>query len=311
MKMNFYQCQYNLSLWIIGYTVIILSGYCILNHLKSIEQQYWNFNETNEKETDANDDHNMPFIFIGGHKNSGTGLMGIILDAHSMIRCAHQPVVTMDLLRYRSNRENSMVRLLESGITVSVLNDATAAFIATVIKEMGPNAQRLCHKDPESFYYLEDLNNLFPKAKFIHMVRDGRVTVASKIANIVDTNNTLDNITEAILLWDEKTAQILEECEYIGNERCITIRYECLVLNPRKTIQKILHFLDLPWEERLLRYNETHKLIHNNSLDVWLKTTSDPLMEHILFMNQISEQLRKLNYYSEEIPPNYNIICND
>ncbi|VDP07382.1 unnamed protein product [Schistosoma curassoni] len=108
--------------------------------------------------------------------------MGNILDTHSMVRCRPKPIITKFLLRYRKNRLHSMERLVESGITAAVLNNAVAAFIATIIKEMGPRTPRLCHNDLESFDYLEDLNILFPKGKFIHIVQDGRATIASEIA---------------------------------------------------------------------------------------------------------------------------------
>ncbi|CAH8508982.1 unnamed protein product [Schistosoma rodhaini] len=157
-----------------------------------------------------------------------------------MISCRPKLIITKFLLRYRRNRLRSMDRLVESGITANVLNDAAAAFITTLIKEMGPRAPRLCHRDTESFDYLEDLNILFPKGKFIHIVRDGRATVASKIARYINSNYTSENITDAILTWDEDTTQILEDCEYIGSEKCLTLRYECLVLNPLREIQKVL-----------------------------------------------------------------------
>uniref|UniRef100_A0A3Q0KP89 Protein-tyrosine sulfotransferase n=1 Tax=Schistosoma mansoni TaxID=6183 RepID=A0A3Q0KP89_SCHMA len=208
-----------------------------------------------------------------------------------------------------------MDRLVESGITATVLNDAAASFIATLIKEMGPRAPRLCHRDTESFDYLEDLNILFPKGKFIHIVRDGRATVASKIARNINSNYTSENITDAILIWDEDTTQILEDCEYIGSEKCLTLRYECLVLNPLREIQKVLQFLSLPWDEKLLKYgtdfSRIDQLIHRNSLDAWSKEDSLLSEEYIKFMNENSLALKQLGYLTDEIPPNYATICNN
>ncbi|XP_018649781.1 putative kunitz-type protease inhibitor [Schistosoma mansoni] len=110
-----------------------------------------------------------------------TGLMRILLDIHPSVRCGPEPVVTREILRYRRHLETMSDQLSQSGITDNVLDDASAAFIATVIQEMGPQAPRLCHKDPSSFIYLEELADLFPKAKFIHMIRDGRAAIASTI----------------------------------------------------------------------------------------------------------------------------------
>ncbi|CAH8508968.1 unnamed protein product [Schistosoma rodhaini] len=219
-----------------------------------------------------------------------------------MISCRPKLIITKFLLRYRRNRLRSMDRLVESGITANVLNDAAAAFITTLIKEMGPRAPRLCHRDTESFDYLEDLNILFPKGKFIHIVRDGRATVASKIARYINSNYTSENITDAILTWDEDTTQILEDCEYI-------------VLNPLREIQKVLQFLSLPWDEKLLKYgtdfSRTDQLIHRSSLDSWSKEDSLLSEEYITFMNENSIALKQLGYLTDEIPPNYATICNN
>lgn len=107
--------------------------------------------------------------------------MRILLDIHPLVRCGPEPIVTRELLRYRRHLETMSDLLSQSGITENVLDDASAAFIATVIQEMGPKAPRLCHKDPSSFIYLEELADMFPKAKFIHMIRDGRAAIASTI----------------------------------------------------------------------------------------------------------------------------------
>ncbi|RTG84756.1 protein-tyrosine sulfotransferase [Schistosoma bovis] len=292
---------------------MIILGFFILNQLNFIEHHCQTLYKRIENKSNLYNVSDLPFIFIGGHTNTGTDLMGNILDTHSMVRCRPKPIITKFLLRYRKNRLHSMERLVESGITATVLNNAVAAFIATIIKEIGPRTPRLCHNDLESFDYLEDLNILFPKGKFIHIVQDGRATIASEIANI-NSNYTSENITEAILTWDDETTQILEDCENIGNEKCLTVRYECLVLNPLREIQKVLYFLELPWDEKLLRYgtdsSRTDQLVHNNSLDAWSKANSLLSEEHIEFMNENCLALKQLGYLTDEIPPNYATICN-
>ncbi|CAH8839310.1 unnamed protein product [Trichobilharzia szidati] len=108
--------------------------------------------------------------------------MRILLDVHPMIRCGPEPIVTREILKYRRYMDNIGKWLQKSGYNSRVLDDATAAFITIVIKKMGRVAPRLCHKDPSTYIYLKDLGHLFPKAKFILMIRDGRAVVASTIA---------------------------------------------------------------------------------------------------------------------------------
>lgn len=55
----------------------------------------------------------------------------------------------------------------------------------------GEPAPRLCNKDPFTLKYGVFLLKLFPKAKFIFMVRDGRAVVHSLITRKVANTNLL------------------------------------------------------------------------------------------------------------------------
>jgi len=48
-----------------------------------------------------------------------------------------------------------------------------------VIAKHGEPAPRLCNKDPFALKSMVELSNMFPNAKFLLMVRDGRAVVHS------------------------------------------------------------------------------------------------------------------------------------
>lgn len=66
-----------------------------------------------------------------------------------------------------------------------MLDSAIAAFCLEVIARHGDPAPRLCNKDPLTFKSASYLSELFPQAKFIFMLRDGRATVHSIISRKV------------------------------------------------------------------------------------------------------------------------------
>lgn len=68
-----------------------------------------------------------------------------------------------------------------------MLNSAIAAFIVEVVAKHGEPAKRLCNKDPFTMKSAVYLSELFPRAKFLLMVRDGRATVHSIITRKVFT----------------------------------------------------------------------------------------------------------------------------
>jgi protein-tyrosine sulfotransferase len=84
---------------------------------------------------------------------------------------------------YKSSKES--LRLKEAGVSEEVINSAVASFILEVIARHGVPAPRLCNKDPLALKSMDYLKVLFPNAKYIFMVRDGRATVHSIISRRV------------------------------------------------------------------------------------------------------------------------------
>ncbi|GBO29774.1 Protein-tyrosine sulfotransferase 2, partial [Araneus ventricosus] len=66
-----------------------------------------------------------------------------------------------------------------------VLDSAVAAFTLEIIARHGEPAYRLCNKDPFSLRSSVYLHSLFPNAKFVLMLRDGRAVVHSIISRKV------------------------------------------------------------------------------------------------------------------------------
>uniref|UniRef100_A0A183A564 Protein-tyrosine sulfotransferase n=1 Tax=Echinostoma caproni TaxID=27848 RepID=A0A183A564_9TREM len=199
-----------------------------------------------------------PFIFIGGHESSGTGLMRIKMDAHPWIRCGAEPMISLKVLSlWRKFAVEQRDRSTEIGIYPHALNNATRSYISETIEHMGPDAKILCHKQPSTFLYLPILGKLFPKAKFIHMIRDGRGAVASSMnRHLLSKRNHLG----ALLKWQKQVAKIIDECKILGRHRCIEVRYESLILRTEEELRRVLAFVNAPWDPVVLH----HELLKEN-----------------------------------------------
>ena len=104
-----------------------------------------------------------------------------MLDVHPLIRCGPETRVIQDILRFKSKSllDSEARRLNAAGLSSDVLDSAIRVFIETIIHNAGKPAHMLCNKDPFLFIHLSYLAQIFPEAKFIHMVRDGRAVMAS------------------------------------------------------------------------------------------------------------------------------------
>jgi len=115
--------------------------------------------------------------------------------------------------------------------------------------------------DKNNYYidHVEDLAKVFPEAKFLFLIRDGRdVAVSYKQINETSINSLYkpkleQNITKIAKEWT-KNAFTLKK--FVTNDRvpAMFIRYEDLLTNTEKTMKKVLSFLGLNYESLILKF---------------------------------------------------------
>ncbi|XP_015121957.1 protein-tyrosine sulfotransferase [Diachasma alloeum] len=270
-------------------------------------------------------DRNMPLIFIGGVPRSGTTLMRAMLDAHPEVRCGQETRIIPRILQMRqhwlkSEREN--IRLTEAGISKDVMDSAVAAFCLEVIARHGEPAPRLCNKDPLTLKMGSYMLDLFPNAKFLFMVRDGRATVHSIISRKVTiTGFDLTSYRQCLTKWNHAIAQMHSQCKEVGSDRCLMVPYEQLVLHPRVWLKKILNFLDLSWSESVLHHEEyinkpggvplskversSDQVIKPINLEALTKWVGNIPEDVVRDMAEIAPMLSVLGYDPYANPPEY------
>ncbi|XP_069082979.1 protein-tyrosine sulfotransferase 1 isoform X2 [Pleurodeles waltl] len=270
-------------------------------------------------------DKDMPLVFIGGVPRSGTTLMRAMLDAHPDIRCGEETRVIPRILAVkqmwaRSSKEK--VRLDEAGVTDEVLDSAMQAFLLEIIVKHGDPAPYLCNKDPFALKSLAYLAKIFPNAKFLLMVRDGRASVHSMISRKVTIAGfDLTSYRDCLSKWNRAIETMYSQCMEVGYKRCMLVHYEQLVLHPEQWMRTLLKFLDIPWDESVLHHEEmigkaggvslskverstdqVIKPVNVEALSKWVgRIPADVLRD----MPVIAPMLAKLGYDPYANPPNY------
>ena len=198
-------------------------------------------------------------VFVGGVPRSGTTLARAMLDAHPDIRCGEETRVIPRVIGMRSRWSKSQKesnRLREAGLSEETLDSATRAFISEIILNHGKIAKYLCNKDPLVLNYMADISRIFPKAKFILMVRDGRAVAYSIVSrNVTISGVDSKNYLSAAMFWNKVVHRMSIECSN-NRKRCLMIHYEDLVTDPRLWMRNILSFLEIPWHENVLHHHE-------------------------------------------------------
>ncbi|XP_057372672.1 protein-tyrosine sulfotransferase 2-like isoform X1 [Daphnia carinata] len=266
-----------------------------------------------------------PMIFIGGMPRSGTTLARVLLDAHPDIRCGEETRVLPRLLQMRAQwvkSQKEKMRLEEAGVTAEVLNSAIAAFIVEIVAKHGEPAKRLCNKDPFTMKSAVYLSELFPRAKFVLMVRDGRATVHSIITRKVTiTGFDLTSYRDCLTKWNKAVTIMHNECQSVGPSRCLMVHYEQLVLHPQVWMEKILQFLDVPWDDVVLHHEQlinrpggislskversSDQVVKPINLEALSKWVGQIPADVIRDMPDIAPMLSTFGYDPRANPPNY------
>ena len=239
---------------------LILLGSILLNALLLLYLfATYHSNSAETKECPA-DPSTKPYIFVGGVPSSGTTLMRVILDAHPDIRCGEETRLVPRILQMRerwrkAKREHR--RLDEAGLNNTIINLIVRNFISDVIEYHGPPAKNLCNKDPLSLAHTRDLHHMFPYARFILVVRDGRAVAHS----IVSRNLTISGVDNksylaAAMFWNRVVERMWDNCQSVGGQYCHVVYFENLVSQPKKEINEILQFLGIPWHDNVLNHSQ-------------------------------------------------------
>ncbi|GAA51125.1 Protein-tyrosine sulfotransferase 1 [Clonorchis sinensis] len=217
-----------------------------------------------------------PLIFISGQQSSGTGLMRIVLDAHPWINCGAEPIYPIRILNMRKQLEMTNRDWgIKANLYPVAIDRATKAYIRELAVNMVDPTRIYCQKQPLIFEYLDILAKLFPTAKFVHIVRDGRATVVSSLTRRIV--RPLDPV-QALRNWDDAVRTELHYCQNTDRQRCYTIFYEKLVISPEKELRKLLAFLEVPWDPIVLRHETIlDKLSHLNPHEASTKQFSKPI----------------------------------
>lgn len=128
------------------------------------------------------------------------------------------------------------------------IRDFVAEFFELQLLNTGKT--RWLEKTPQNLLYMNELQDLFPTAKFIHIIRDGRDVAASIIRRdfwpIRDykkinffTVNRRRTIFNCAIYWKELITIGREIGRALGKERYLETKYEDIINSPYNELKKI------------------------------------------------------------------------
>ena len=246
-----------------------------------------------------------PFVFIVGCPRSGTTLLQRLVDAHPQLAIIHEThwipkfyrkateespeaMVTRELLKQlRKHPKFEHLRIPDEE-SRSWLGPAEsvgfAAFVTAVFDHFGRKHGKpfVGDKTPAYARSVDLLHALWPEARFIHLIRDGRDVCLSAI-NWRDTGRLLlrastwkeDADITAALWWEWHVRMARQSGRRLGPELYCEVRYEALVNQPAEECVKLCAFLGVPYDDAMLRFHEgrTRTEVGLDPKEAWLPVT--------------------------------------
>jgi Sulfotransferase family len=267
----------------------------------------------------------MRSIFIGGCPRSGTTLLGTLLGTHPDCLCVPESHFKIDALRFEDVRPERVdparvLALMRRDRDFQGWEESPGApgpdervvsytdLVAWLVRRYGarfgkPSPKLWVDHTPDNTRFATTLVDLYPDAKMIHIVRDGRAVAASLLPlhwgpNRIDT-------AARYWLWHVGHALAAEAC--LGPGRVTRVRYEDLVEQPEPTLQRLCAFLDMDYDPVMLKGDGFRVPRHmktpfpligkppdSRRIDAWRTTLTDRQIE--LFEYRVDDFLRYFGY---------------
>jgi hypothetical protein len=228
-----------------------------------------------------------PYLFIVGAARSGTTLLQRLLDAHPALAVLHEThwiprvyeersgitpsgIVTGQLLdRLLADRRfgnlgmdrSELDRLLPADEQISY-----ADFVGRILDHYGDRRGKplVGEKTPGYVRDMGMLHELWPQARFVHVIRDGRDVTLSMIdwkradRSVGRFPVFKEDPISASALWWKWHVQIgRRTSSRLGDGLYYEVGYERLVADPAKECGKLCEFLGLDYEDSMLAFHQS------------------------------------------------------
>ena len=250
-----------------------------------------------------------PYLFIVGCARSGTTLLQRIINAHGRIAITPE--------------SHWICRLFEQGTGLTPEGLVTPELIPLLIQDLSPRFARLSigqeellrllvsdraahyasfvsgifdlygkakgkdlvgNKTPGFVRKIHTLQRLWPQARIVHLIRDGRDVCLSMLTRPLNNVGrgplytwAQDPTTTAALWWEWSVKLGRQAGNSLGSGLYYEMRYESLVAQPAEECAALCAFLGVTFEERMLRFHEGRKrsVPPSDAKLAWLPSAGD------------------------------------
>ena len=212
-----------------------------------------------------------PVPFVVGVGRSGTTLLRLMLDAHPQLAVPPETAFVpklIDAAREDDATPESLAEVLvthrrwgDFGIEADELTErwrqlpqikpggAVRAFFELYAEKQGK--PRWGDKTPGYSQHIRKISKVLPEARFIHLIRDGRDVTLSRTTTLALKDVP---ISKSARRWKKRLKRAQRQGARV--DHYLELRYETLVTDTEATLRQVCEFIELPFDEAMLRHHE-------------------------------------------------------
>lgn len=203
-------------------------------------------------------------VFVIGSPRSGTTILAVALGEHPAFWTAGEFHLLSRLFGNGRLEQQLAGELLFPGLLqrARVTREELLAALGIGLDQLftaRAGGRRWVDQTPANVFLAEELRLLFPRARFVHLLRDGQDVVDSML-HFADSQSSelrarveragyvpewAGDFTKACEMWRSSVAAGTRFAE-AHPDRCRTVRYEQLVAQPEAVLRDLLAFLQVP-----------------------------------------------------------------
>lgn len=245
-------------------------------------------------------------IFLVGAERSGTTLLRMMLDHHPKIAFLHEFEYAVDQFEDSSDKWPDLptyyeyLSLHRIFLISNFAIDKSLSYPELVNSFLLQKQQRSSNKPVVGatiHYQFQYLLRIWPQAKFIHLLRDGRDVGRSVIEMGWNGNmfTAVGRWIKAELTWQQISPQIAPEHQ-------ITVKYETLVHNSDEVLSQLCDFIGVPFDKAMYDYviHTSYSLPSPHLIEQWRRKLSNHEIQ--LAESRIGEMLTERGYSLSGLP---------
>jgi len=198
-------------------------------------------------------------LFLVASERSGTTFLRLMLDSHPQLAWNEEFEYVVDYMppeggfpgieEYRRALSGDFIFPASKFSIDPTLNypELVNSFLAQKLaRDRKPVVGATVHR------HFDRLLRVWPHARFVHLIRDGR-----DVARSIVEMGWAGNAWRAALYWDEAELDWDRLSQQLPKDRSITVRFEELVTNPTGTLEEICAFCGVSFDPAMLEYHRS------------------------------------------------------